>query len=203
MEAPVKYLVVDALERLIILLFSGPFAFAIFRALPMNPYWLLLGVSEGLAVILILTRKPGGMTLRPYPWIIGLAGTTLPLLIRPGDDAALVPMMVSTSLMLAGVALNIAAKLFLNRSFGVVAANRGVKRGGPYRLVRHPMYLGYMLTQLGFLLSSFSLGNLLLYLVAWSFQFLRIIEEERFLSLDPIYGSYRGRVKYRLLPGLI
>ena len=106
-------------------------------------------------------------------------------------------------MMIAGLAINVAAKLFLNRSFGVVAANRGVKRGGPYRLVRHPMYLGYIVTQFGFLLSGFSIANLALYLAAWTLQVLRIIEEERFLTRDPAYRNYRGKVRYRLIPGLI
>jgi methanethiol S-methyltransferase len=74
---------------------------------------------------------------------------------------------------------------------------------GPYRLVRHPMYLGYFATQLGFLLSSFSIQNLMLYLIAWVFQLLRILEEERFLSLDPAYRAYQNSVRYRLIPGLV
>ncbi len=34
-------------------------------------------------------------------------------------------------------------KVLLGLSFGVVAANRGVKIGGPYSFIRHPMYAGY------------------------------------------------------------
>ena len=106
-------------------------------------------------------------------------GNILPLLVRPENGAQLVPVAVTTTLMMAGLCVNISAKLFLNRSFGVVAANRGIKRGGPYRLVRHPMYFGYILTQVGFVLASFKLTTLALYLVAWTFQILRIREEEK------------------------
>ena len=102
--------------------------------------------------------------------------------------------------MAIGLAINISAKLALNRSFGLVAANRGVKQGGPYKLVRHPMYLGYFVTQLGFLLSSFSWFNLAIYVVAWVFQVLRIIEEEKFLSEDPEYRAFMIRVPRRILP---
>jgi len=143
------------------------------------------------------------MAFAPYPFLIGFAGTALPLFIRPVEGAALILAALTVTLMVAGLAVNIAAKLFLNRSFGVVAANRGVKRGGPYRLVRHPMYLGYFATQFGFLLSSFSIQNLALYLIAWVFQLLRILEEERFLSLDPAYRAYQSTVRYRLFPGLV
>ena len=78
-----------------------------------------------------------------------------------------------------------------------------MKRGGPYRLVRHPMYLGYFVTQFGFLLSSFSIPNLALYLACVDVAALRILEEERFLALDPAYRAYQNSVRYRLFPGLI
>jgi|SRR5918993_4980658 protein-S-isoprenylcysteine O-methyltransferase Ste14 len=193
----------DAFERLALVLLCAPFVLALAATLPSHPWWILIAISETLAVVLILTRRPGNMALAPYPFIIGFAGTALPLFIRPAEGGALIPAAVSTTLMMAGLALNIAAKLFLNRSFGVVAANRGVKRGGPYRLVRHPMYLGYFATQLGFLLSSFSIQNLVLYLIAWTLQLLRILEEERFLSVDPAYRAYQSKVRYRLIPGLV
>jgi len=193
----------DSFERLVLVLLSGPFILAFAMTLPTHPASVLLVISETLAVILILVRRPGQMALSVSPFIVGFVGTALPLFIRPVEGAALVPTIVTTVLMFAGLTFNISAKLFLNRSFGVVAANRGVKRGGPYRLVRHPMYLGYITTQFGFLLSSFSLINLGLYFIAWVFQALRIVEEERFLSHDPDYRAYRDTVRYRLLPGVI
>ena len=45
-----------------------------------------------------------------------------------------------------GLAVVIVGKMTLGRSFGVVPANRGVVVGGPYRLVRHPIYTGYLIT---------------------------------------------------------
>ena len=193
----------DAIERLAMVLLYAPFILAFAATLPLHPWWVLIAISESLAVVLILIRKPGDMALSLYPFLIGFAGTALPLFIRPVEGAALLPAALTATLMVAGLALNIAAKLFLNRSFGVVAANRGVKRGGPYRMIRHPMYLGYFATQLGFLLSSFSVQNLVLYLIAWVFQLLRILEEERFLSRDPAYRAYQTTVRYRLFPGLV
>ena len=193
----------DAFERLAIVLLYAPFALAFAARVSSHPSWALIALSETLVVILILIRKPGEMALGIYPFAIGFAGTALPLFVRPFEGDVLVPAIVSTTLMVGGLAVNVAAKLFLNRSFGVVAANRGVKRGGPYRLVRHPMYLGYILTQFGFLLSCFSIQNLALYIAAWTLQVLRIIEEERFLARDAAYRAYRETVKYRLIPGLI
>ena len=44
-------------------------------------------------------------------------------------------------------------KLTLGRSFGLVPANRGVVIRGPYALVRHPIYSGYLITHLAFLVA--------------------------------------------------
>ena len=77
-----------------------------------------------------------------------------------------------------------------------------MKRGGPYRLVRHPMYLGYVTTQIGFLLANFSVPNLLFYSVAWGIQILRIREEEKLLLQDEAYANYSTSVRHRLIPGV-
>lgn len=192
----------DLAERSISVLLAVPFLIAFARALPLHPQYLLTAVSEMLSVIFILIRRPGAFAITPYAFLIALAGSGLPLLVRPGGEP-LLPVLATTLIMSAGMCLSVSAKLFLNRSFGIVAANRGVKRGGPYKVIRHPMYAGYGLTQVGFLLASFNLANLILYVVAWGVQLLRLREEERFLSADPLYQEYQEKVRYRLAPGLI
>ncbi len=81
-------------------------------------------------------------------------------------------------------------------------ANRGVKQYGVYRFVGHPMYLGYILNQLGFLLFFFSLHNVAVYTVAWIALWLRAKEEEKFLEADEEYRTYREKVGYHLFPGI-
>ena len=46
-----------------------------------------------------------------------------------------------------GLLFVIAGKITLGRSFGIVPANRGVV-AGPYTLVRHPIYAGYLLSHI-------------------------------------------------------
>jgi protein-S-isoprenylcysteine O-methyltransferase Ste14 len=104
--------------------------------------------------------------------------------------------------MLVGLGVNIWAKLSLRRSFGIVAANRGVKTQGPYRLIRHPMYIGYVATQVGFVLFNPTPWNFAIYLGAWTLQVLRILAEERTLSKDAKYQAYASTVRYRLIPGV-
>jgi len=192
----------DYAERLLVVLISIPFVIAFIAIMPAHPQFILVAISELLAVALILTRKPGTIAATPYAFLIGVLGTALPLFVRPTDGIELLPTWLGSILMSGGLTLSICAKLFLNRSFGVVAANRGVKSGGPYRIVRHPMYLGYITAQVGFLLNCFSTMNVLLYLVSWAIQVLRIRAEEAILIEDAAYASYSSRVRWRLVPGL-
>ena len=164
---------------------------------------LFLIMSEGVVVLFILLRRPTrDISRRLQDWALGLAGTLLPLLAIAPSGHSLMPIWLCEAVMLAGFALQMSAKLTLRRSFGVVAANRGVKASGPYRLVRHPMYAGYALTHVGFLLVGPTLWNLIIYGGTLTIAVHRILAEERVLGADPAYQAFRGRVRYRLLPGL-
>lgn len=162
---------------------------------------ILLVFSETLVVVFILLRRgTQNISLSLRDWLLGFAGTVAPLLAAPGSGNPVAPLAVCGTLMMLGFLLNLSAKLTLRRSFGVVAANRGVKIGGPYRMIRHPMYAGYTLTQLGFLLSGPTLWNFGLYGLALSLQIARIRAEERILRNDPVYTEMSERVPYRLVP---
>lgn len=154
-------------------------------------------------LFIIIRRNTDTITLRYDEWIVGFGGTLLPLLIAPAaTGSALVSPTISVSIMLVGLCLHLAAKLTLRRSFGVVAANRGVTAAGPYRFIRHPMYAGYVLVQFGFLLSGPSLYNLVVILTCWSLFVLRIRAEERVLADDPSYRAMMDRTPFRLVPGV-
>jgi protein-S-isoprenylcysteine O-methyltransferase Ste14 len=92
--------------------------------------------------------------------------------------------------------------LTLGKRFGVRPALRGLVTRGPYRLVRNPLYLSYVIAAIGFNLQAWNLATLLLVLLGWAAMVYRIIAEERVLSRDPKWPAYVARVKYRLVPGL-
>ena len=162
---------------------------------------LFLLISEGVVVLFILLRRPTrDISRRGQDWMLGLAGTLLPLLAIAPQGAPLLPIRICEAIMIAGFALQLSAKLTLRRSFGVVAANRGVKASGPYRLVRHPMYAGYALTHIGFLLAGPTLWNLAIYAAVLTIAVRRIVAEERVLREDAAYRALAEKVRYRLLP---
>ena len=98
--------------------------------------------------------------------------------------------------------LSFASLLSLGRWFGVWPALRGLATGGPYRLVRHPMYLAYILADIGYNLQEWNFGTALLVVAGWASLFYRIRAEERILSQDAGWSTYVALVRYRLLPGI-
>lgn len=164
---------------------------------------ILLVVSEALGVALILLRRRSAtLSSHPLDWVLGFAAVNASLLAVPAPAGTLIPPELASALMFAGLLFQIWAKATLWRSFGIVPANRGVKTSGPYRFVRHPMYAGYMLTHVGFLLGFPLLQNALLYLVVLLIEVARILREEALLGRDSGYRAYTERVRYRLLPGI-
>lgn len=163
---------------------------------------LLWMVSEGIVVVLLVFRRSTHSVSRsPWDWVAGIAGSFLVLLVRPTGGVAIADA-AGVALQLIGTGFQLYGKVSLGRSFGIVAANRGVVSSGPYRLVRHPIYLGYLVTHAGFLLSNMSVRNVAIYAAAYFFQFARIRAEERLLAQDGAYREYLRGVRYRLIPGV-
>lgn len=194
----------DLAERLIVGGFFVSFVFRMFGASAVRTPWtLLLLLAELLPVVYIVLRKPSAtLSQRPLDWIVGIAGAVAPLLISPAAVHPIVPLQICLAFMIGGILLQIAAKIVLGRSFGIIAANRGVKVLGPYRFVRHPMYAGYTLTHIGFFLSMPLPMNAAFYVGALGLQIARIYREERILMRDRSYREFAARVRYRLLPGV-
>jgi len=98
--------------------------------------------------------------------------------------------------------LSIASLLSLGRRFGVFPALRGLMTKGPYRLVRHPMYLAYVIADIGYNLQEWNVGTALLVMAGWASLLYRINAEERVLSQDAGWSAYAALVRHRLFPGL-
>jgi protein-S-isoprenylcysteine O-methyltransferase Ste14 len=216
-----KAVVLDVIERVIVLILFVYFAN---RMLPQlarlitleiaypELFWLaasknldaaLLVTSESLGVFLILTRRSAtAVSTHLLDWALSLIAVNAPLLAVPAAASTFVPLQTATALMFAGMIVQISAKTALWRSYGLIPANRGVKTRGPYRFVRHPMYAGYTLTHIGFLLGFPSLQNFLLYAITCLIEIARLMREERILNQDSTYRDYATRVHYRLLPGV-
>ena len=100
----------------------------------------------------------------------------------------------------AGILIWIVSILWLGRSFGLLPAIRKIKEGGPYSLIRHPIYFSYSLIDLGLLMLYFSAWNAFVLLIGFVSYLIRIEMEESILKTSSRYKSYAMKVKYKLLP---
>lgn len=102
----------------------------------------------------------------------------------------------------AAACLSLASLLSLGRLFGVRPALRGLATKGPYRVIRHPMYLAYIVSDFGYNLQEWNWGTALMVLAGWVALVYRIYAEERILAHDPGWAPYTARVRSRLIPGI-
>jgi protein-S-isoprenylcysteine O-methyltransferase Ste14 len=104
-------------------------------------------------------------------------------------------------LVAVGACLSLGSLLSLGRRFAVWPALRGLATRGPYRLVRHPIYLSYVIADIGVNLDEWNFGTAVLVMAGWASLFYRILAEERILSQDAGWSSYVALVRDRGLLG--
>jgi protein-S-isoprenylcysteine O-methyltransferase Ste14 len=164
---------------------------------------LLLLASESLVLVFTVVRRPAQQvdrsTVARIMTAVSLVG---PELLRAGGARSLAPDALTTIVSALGLCVVISGKLTLGRSFGLVPANRGVVVQGPYTVVRHPIYLGYLVTHAAFLVANPRPMNLAVMLIADSALIIRSLMEERVLRQDEAYEMYCHRVGWHLVPGV-
>ena len=157
--------------------------------------WLTLIRSQPLA-------KASGLR----PRIAALVGVTLlftiDLLCPRLDNPPTWLLFLSAGMILFG---NVLALLVLNRlgkSFSVMAEARKLVTEGPYRIVRHPLYLTEGIAIIGLFLPYLSVQAAILFLVLVAVQVLRMHYEEQVLRATfPEYAEY-ARHTQRIIPGV-
>ena len=82
-----------------------------------------------------------------------------------------------------------------------IGTGQKVISSGPYALVRHPMYIGWLVTFSGVPLALGSWWGLFTILPVTLVIVWRLLDEETFLAGNlPGYSEYQNRVRYRLVP---
>jgi protein-S-isoprenylcysteine O-methyltransferase Ste14 len=159
---------------------------------------LLFCLSEALTTVFLLFRSnPKTVSVVLMDWLIAIAGTFAPMLLRPAPWG-LFP--IAKYAIVLGMLIQIAGLFSLNRSLAIVAAKREIKTGGMYRFVRHPLYASYILMYSGYILKNTTIANLIIYVVTISLLFFRVLREEEHLAQDSQYREYMQKVNYRIIP---
>jgi protein-S-isoprenylcysteine O-methyltransferase Ste14 len=164
---------------------------------------LLLLMSEMLVVALTVLRRSTAIVDRSMRarllTVLSLLG---PPLVKPALVAPLLPPAITVAGSVAGLAIVIAGKVTLGRSFGLMPANRGIVSTGIYQIVRHPIYSGYLITHVAFLFANPSASNIAVLVAGDIALMLRAVCEEQTLARDERYRAYQQVVRWRVCPGL-
>jgi protein-S-isoprenylcysteine O-methyltransferase Ste14 len=131
--------------------------------------------------------------------VLGLFAPSGPLLLSvsaKADAAALV-------LTVVGVAFATAAMVSLGMNFSFWPEAREVVSRGPYRLVRHPVYLAEIVMSSAVLVSNLRLTLVLGECLVIVLQLVRIRAEEHLLAgALPAFSDFKAMTPHRLIPGL-
>jgi protein-S-isoprenylcysteine O-methyltransferase Ste14 len=157
-----------------------------------------------LAASVVLRERPMGKAHGLEPRISALVGAFLIYAIPlfPRHDLSMAAEMVSTVLILLGCSAAVAALLQLGGSFSMMAEARRLVTSGPYRYIRHPLYLAEEVAVLGLLTQFLSIWTTIIFVLQIAFQLRRMHHEEAVLSkILPEYAAYKDKTA-RLIPGL-
>jgi protein-S-isoprenylcysteine O-methyltransferase Ste14 len=154
--------------------------------------------------LVLLRRPPERFARGVAPVLAGLLGLGLPGLFVLLPRAAISPALslASTLLILAGMSAAITVVAVLGRSFAILPQARGLVTRGPYRVIRHPLYLAEQVAAFGVMLQYAQPWAFGLAIASIAVQFPRMhYEEQVLLAAYPGYRDYAARTR-RLLPGL-
>jgi len=139
------------------------------------------------------------------PRISALLGTFLctALAFLPKTDLGPVLSATSTVLIFTGASLSFAVLRWLGKSFSILAEARRLVTEGPYRLVRHPLYICEGIAIVGVMLQVISPLAVSIVIAVALVQYRRMINEEAILnSAFPEYTAYDARTALLISTGL-
>lgn len=165
---------------------------------------ILLCMESGLVAYRLNARLPD--RAENQSWLVRLiawASVLLPLLIQTRAPAPL----PATLIACLGAALSVWSLVSLGGSFGIAPADRGLVYMGPYRFIRHPMYLGALVIASAAVIGSLRINalrwqdgwNLVILAMALGCAIYRIRKEEELIQG---YTAYAKVVRWRLIPGV-
>jgi protein-S-isoprenylcysteine O-methyltransferase Ste14 len=178
------------------------------RLLPLDSAHKVLMITASIANILFLSlvaattitrlapiRKSKGFEAR----ISALLGTFLiaTLVFLPKAELGPVWSALSTALILVGTSLSFVVLRWLGKSFSILAEARRLVTDGPYRFVRHPLYLCEGVALIGVTLQVLSPLAVLIAIAVMTFQCRRMINEEAILKAAfPEYHAYAANTSF-------
>ena len=157
-----------------------------------------------LIVLLLARTVPTGKSGGLLPRAVAVLGAFLSVafLQLPPAQLSATLALASIFIVVSGLVLMIVALTWLGRSFSIMPEARRLVTSGPYKLVRHPLYLFEEIAIFGIMLQYVQPWSFLLFAAQFSMQMARTYFEEKVLAANfPDYAAYRARTD-RLIPGV-
>jgi len=161
-----------------------------------------LAIFYTLLTVLIMTRPPAkAQAAGLLPRIAAFVGSYMPWTISFfGKTDQALPNLLSTACVLIGIIMMLVTIRHLGRAFSLVPQARSVVQTGPYRWIKHPLYLSEEIVILGVVLQYLTPVTVILLILHIGVQVCRILYEEDLLRRNfPEYSSYEA-LRWRLIP---
>jgi protein-S-isoprenylcysteine O-methyltransferase Ste14 len=155
--------------------------------------------------IYLVRPRPRARDGRLVARTAGLVGTTMLLVVGAfPNPVLLIPPAairgIAAVLALGAFALGVYGLLYLRRSLSIIPEARRLVTGGPYRLIRHPLYAAEILAACALVMARPGMWATLMLVPFIAVQMLRARFEEGLLTrIFPEYKRYAGRTR-RLIP---
>jgi protein-S-isoprenylcysteine O-methyltransferase Ste14 len=161
-----------------------------------------LAVFYVLLALLVITRPPAKAHANGLlPCLAAFVGTYMPWTIAFfGESDKALPNLASTACVLIGMIMMLVTIRHLGRSFSLVPQARNVVQTGPYRWIKHPLYLAEEIAVLGVVLRNPTPLTAVLLVLHIGIQICRIYYEEDLLRRNcPEYSAYEAS-RWRVIP---
>jgi protein-S-isoprenylcysteine O-methyltransferase Ste14 len=157
-----------------------------------------------LIFIFVMRRLPIAKLEGVWPRILAVVSTNLNIgvLMLPKVQMTLTTAIASSLLSALGTVASVLVLIWLGRSFSILPQARKLVTSGPYKWIRHPLYLSEQIAVFGIMLQFMQPWALLVVASSLALQLWRMGYEERILKRTfPAYGNYAAQTA-RLIPGV-
>ena len=168
---------------------------------------LLMVCFYSLIIFLYFLRSQARSTSRSHITnLLAIVATfipfTLPFLGKPPLNKA-ETLLVANVIIIISIVLSIFTLGSLGKSFSIIPQARKLIKTGPYKVVRHPLYVSELIGVLGLVLAGLTIPKIAIFLLLVALQVYRAFQEENLLvNVFPEYKPYSSKTS-RFIPGII